>query len=213
MRSESDPRSRIAWQPETPMSKALWEKGSVHEAIISTTGSRLSEGRPIGMRARESLSGIVSILGMLLEPGEPAQASFGGHYRGRTSPRSRGEPVIPQVPRVAQSFGRRHRRSQVGFRPRSRFASEFAESGPGPVPLYGCRAIGMARMSTRSAGHRGSIAWRGASPFMAGSPVAWLRLAAGRRLPGEPRAWRRPPVADTIPEPMRVSAGRGGRCA
>jgi len=52
----------------------------------------------------------------------------------------------------------------------------------------------MARMTTRSAGHRGSIAWRGASRFMAGSPVAWLRLAAGRRLPGEPRAWRRPPV-------------------
>jgi hypothetical protein len=116
-------------------------------------------------------------------------------------------------PGCRSDFGRRHRRSQVGFWPRSRFASGFAKSGPGPVPLYGCRAIGMARMTTRSAGHRGSIAWRGASPFMAGSPVAWLRLAAGRRLPGELRAWRRPPVADTIPEPMRVSAGRGGRCA
>src|SRR5262245_14396698 len=75
MRSDSDPRNRIAWQPETPMSKALWENESLHEAIISTTGSRSSEGRPIGMRARAALSGIVSILGMLLEPGGPAQAS------------------------------------------------------------------------------------------------------------------------------------------
>ena len=83
----------------------------------------------------------------------------------------------------------------------------------GACPLIRLSGDRYARMTTRSAGHRGSIAWRGASRFMAGSPVAWLRLAAGRRLPGEPRAWRRPPVADTIPEPMRVSAGRGGRCA
>src|SRR5262245_15026983 len=83
MRSESDPRRRIAWQPETPMSKALWENGSRHEAIISTTGPKSLEGRRSGIKAR---AGIISILGMLLEPGEPAQASFGGHHRGRTSP-------------------------------------------------------------------------------------------------------------------------------
>src|SRR5262249_46721792 len=91
MRSESDPRGRIAWQPETPMSKALWENGSLHEASISTTGSRSSEGCPTGIRARASISGIVSILGMLLEPGEPAQASFGGHRRA--PPRKNVAPI------------------------------------------------------------------------------------------------------------------------
>jgi len=54
MRSESDPRSRIAWQPETPMSKALWENESLHDAIISTAGFRSSEGSPTGMRASAS---------------------------------------------------------------------------------------------------------------------------------------------------------------
>src|SRR5262249_24030217 len=91
MRSDSDPRRRIAWQPETPMSKALWENESLHEAIISATGPSSSEGRPIGKRARASVSGILSILGMLLEPGEPAQPGFGWHQRGTTSPHSRGD--------------------------------------------------------------------------------------------------------------------------
>jgi hypothetical protein len=65
MRSESVPRNRIAWQPETPMIRARWADESFHEAIVSITGSRLAEGRPAGMRAR---AGIVSMLGMLLEP-------------------------------------------------------------------------------------------------------------------------------------------------
>jgi hypothetical protein len=65
MPSESDPKSRIAWQPETPMNKALWENGSPHEAIISTTEPRSLEGGPSGNKTR---AGIVSILGMLLEP-------------------------------------------------------------------------------------------------------------------------------------------------
>src|SRR5262245_29285955 len=106
MRSESDPRRRIAWQPEAPMSKALWENGSPHEAIVSTTGPRSIEGGPSGIRAR---AGIVSILGMLLEPGEPAQARFGGHRRGRTSPRSSGDrsvrSVMPRAPRTVRGFG------------------------------------------------------------------------------------------------------------
>src|SRR5262249_15334754 len=89
MRPESDPRSRIAWQPETPMRNTLWERGSLHEAIISTTGSKSSAGRPIGKWATAPISGMVSILGMLLEPGEPAQASFSWQLRDRASPRSK----------------------------------------------------------------------------------------------------------------------------
>src|SRR5262249_46737184 len=76
MRSESDPRRRIAWQPETPMSKALWENESLHEAIISTPCPNSSEGRPPGKRARTAVSGIVSMLGMLLEPGGAGPGEF-----------------------------------------------------------------------------------------------------------------------------------------
>src|SRR6478735_2398035 len=47
-----------------------------------------------------------------------------------------GEGFARFGPPCRSNFGRRHRRSQVGFWPRSRFASGFAESGPGPVPLY-----------------------------------------------------------------------------
>jgi hypothetical protein len=93
MHSESDPRNRIAWQPETPMSKALWENGSLHEAIVSTTGSRSSEGCPTGMRARASLEGIVSILGMLLEPGGAGPGEFRLAPRQMRQLRSQGLSV------------------------------------------------------------------------------------------------------------------------
>ena len=115
MRSESDPRSRIAWQPETPMIKALWENGSLHEAIISMTGPKSLEGHPSGIKAR---AGIVSILGMLIERGEPSQAIFGGHRRGPTSPRSRGDrsasTVLARAPRAVRGFSRSDRRAQDG---------------------------------------------------------------------------------------------------
>jgi hypothetical protein len=77
MCSTSGPRRRIAWQPETAMSKALWENGSPHDAIVSIPAPRSLEGCPSGIKAR---TGIVSIPGMLIEPGKPAQVKFDGHY-------------------------------------------------------------------------------------------------------------------------------------
>src|SRR5262245_32035134 len=95
MRSESGPRRRIAWQPETPMTKALCVNGSLQDAIVSMAAPRSLEGCPSGIKAR---AGIVSILGMLLEPGESAQVKFGGHYL--STGRSRLRLIRP--PRATQ---------------------------------------------------------------------------------------------------------------
>jgi len=62
--------------------------------------------------------GLSSILGMLLEPEEPAQASFCWHHRGRSfAPAKDGnlasqpQSVMPRAPRAVRGFGRSDSRS------------------------------------------------------------------------------------------------------
>ena len=84
--------------------------------------------------------------------------------------------VVPRTERTAcfgpacrSDFGRRHRRSQWASRPRSRFhqGSRSPVRGLSPYTAVG-RSV-CARMTTRSAGHRGSIG-------VAALPGSWLVL-------------------------------------